>query len=64
MPTSAQLSLASPTNASDKIDIITFYNVLSFLVQHISKHNVLIIGRDMNSRIGKDENYKVCLQNS
>ena len=34
----------------------------SSLVQQIPKHNVLIIGRDINAQIGKDENNKVCIQ--
>ena len=38
------------------MDITTFYNGLSSLAWHITKHNVLIIGRDMNSQIEKDEN--------
>ena len=35
--------------------IIIFYKELSSLVQHISKHNNLIIGGDMNHQIGTDE---------
>ena len=46
-----------PTNASDETDI-TFNNALSSLIQHIPKHNVLIISGDMNTQIGKDENKK------
>ena len=38
------------------MEIFTFYNELYSLVQHIPKHNVLIIGNDMNSPTGKDEN--------
>ena len=58
------ISCYSPTNASDETDIITFYNELSFLVQHIPKHNVQFISwGDMNAEIGKDENNKFCLNN-
>ena len=53
----------SPTNADDETDLITFYNKLHSLIRFIPKHNVLIIGRDMNTQIGKDENNKSSLQN-
>ena len=43
----------SPTNASEWIDVITFYNELSSFVQLISRYNVLIIGEDINALIGK-----------
>ena len=48
-PCTTIISCYSPTNASDEMEIITFYNELSSLVQHILKHNVLIIGGDMNA---------------
>ena len=41
----------SPTNASDKTDLDAFYNELSSFVRSIPKHNVLIIGEDMNAGI-------------
>ena len=47
---------SSLANASDELDITTFFDVLSSLDWHILKHNVLLIGRDMNLHIGKDEN--------
>ena len=43
---------------------IAFYNELSFLVRSISKHNVLVIGGDINAQIGKNVNYKFSLHNS
>ena len=46
----------SPTNASDKTHITTFYNDIYSLVWYIPKHNVLIIGGNMNVQIGKDGN--------
>ena len=52
-----------PTNASDETDIIT-YNKTSSLVQHILKHNVVIISGNMNADIGKDRNNKFCLYDS
>ena len=50
------ISSYSPTNASDETDIITFYNGLSSLVRSIPKHNVPIIGGDMNAQIGIEKN--------
>ena len=38
--------------------LIAFYNELSFLVCSNPKHNVLVIGRDMNAQIGKNVNHK------
>ena len=58
------ISCYSPTNASDKTDLITFYNKLSSLVYTIPNHNILIISGDMNAQIGKDENSKLCLHKS
>ena len=57
------VSSYSHTDASDETDIITFYDELSSLVRHIPKHNLLIIGGDMNAQISKDENNEFCLQN-
>ena len=53
----------SPTNASGEMDITTFYDRLSSLIQYIAKHNIIIIGGDMNVQIGKDENNKFSLYN-
>ena len=57
------ISYYSPTNASDETDLITFYNELSSLVRSIPKHNVLIIGGDLNSRISKNKNNIFSLSN-
>ena len=58
------ISCYSPIKASDKKDLITFYNELSFIGLSILKNNVLIIGGDMNAQTGKDENNKISLHNS
>ena len=63
-PCTMIISCNSPTNDSNESNIITFYNKLSFLVRQIPKHNVLIIGGDMNAEISKDRNDKFCLYNS
>ena len=45
----------SPTNVSEETELVTFYDELSSLVRSIPKHNLLIIGGDMNAQIGKTE---------
>ena len=56
--------ISSPTNVSEETDLIAFYNELSSLIRCIPKHNVLVIGRDMNGQIDKNVNYKFNIQNS
>ena len=53
----------SHTNASDKMDLDTFYNESYSLVHCVTKHNVLIIGGDMNAKIDKNVNNKSRLHN-
>ena len=58
------ISCYTPTKASDEIDLNTFYNELSSLDCSIPKHNILIIGGDMNAQIGENVNNKFSLHNS
>ena len=44
----------SPTNVREEIELVAFYDELSFLVRSIPKHNVLVIGGDMNAQIRKN----------
>ena len=53
----------NPTNVSEETEIIAFYDKLSSLVRSIPKHNVLIIGGNMNAQIGKNGNHKFSLHN-
>ena len=53
----------SPTNARDETDLDTICNELSSPFLSILKHNVLIIGRDMNAQMGKNVNNKFSLHN-
>ena len=53
----------SPTNIDDETNLIAFYNELSPLVRSIPKHNVLIIGGDMNAQTGKNVGNKFSLHN-
>ena len=48
------VSYYSPTYASEKTDITTFYNGLSSLVRHIPKNNVLV--GNLNAQTDKNEN--------
>ena len=50
------ISCYSPTNVSEETELIAFYDELSSLVRSIPKHNVLVIGGDMNAQIGKNGN--------
>ena len=57
------ISCYSPTNVSEENEIVTFYEDLSSLVRSIPKHNLLVIGGDMNAQIGKNRNNKYILHN-
>ena len=63
-PRATIISCCSPTNVSEETELIAFYDELSSLVRCIPKHNVLVIGGDMNSQIGKNGNNKYSLQNT
>ena len=52
------ISCYSPTNISEENEIVTFYEDLSSLECSIPKHNLLVIGGDMNAQIGKNRNNK------
>ena len=57
------ISFYSPTNVSEETELVTFYEELSSLVRSIPKHNLLVIGGDMNAQIGKNRNNKYSLHN-
>ena len=54
----------SPTNVSEETELIDFYDELSSLVLCIPKHNIIVIGGDMNAQIGKSGNNKYSLHNT
>ena len=62
-PRATIISCYSPTNVSEVTELIAFYDELSSLVSSIPKHNVLVIGGDMNAQIGKNAN-KYSLHNT
>ena len=57
-PKATIISCYCPTNVSEENEIVTFYEDLSSLVRSIPKHNLLVIGGDMNAQIGKNRNNK------
>ena len=62
-PKATIISCYSPTNVSEETELVAFYDELSSLVRSIPKHNVLVIGGDMNAQIGKKGNNKYNLHN-
>ena len=58
------ISCYSPTNISEETELVTFYKELSSLERSIPKHNLLVIGGDMNAQIGKNRNNKYRLHNT
>ena len=63
-PRATIISCYSPTNVSEETELVTFYDELSSLVRSIPKHNMLVIGGDMNAQIGKNGNNKYSLHNT
>ena len=57
------ISCYSPNNARDETDLDVFYNELTSVGRSIPKHNVLIIGGNMNAQIGKKVNNNISLHN-
>ena len=63
-PRATIISCYSPTNVNEETELVTFYDELSSLVRSIPKHNMLVIGGDMNAQIGKNGNNKYSLHNT
>ena len=63
-PRATIISCYSPTNVSEETQLVAFYDELSSLVRSITKHNVLVIGGDMNAQIGKNGNNRYSLHNT
>ena len=63
-PRETIISCYNPTNVSEETELIAFYDELSSRVRTIPKHNVVVIGEDMNAEIGKNGNHKYSLHNS
>ena len=63
-PRATIISCYSPTNVSEETELVAFYDELSSQVRSIPKHNLLVIGGDMNAQIGKNGNNKYSLHNT
>ena len=63
-PRATIISCYSPTNVSEETELVAFYDELSSLVRSIPKHNMLVIGGDMNAQIGKNRYNKYSLHNT
>ena len=63
-PRTTIISYYSTSNVSEETELIALYDELSSLVHSIPKHNVLVIGGDMNAQIGKNRNHKFSQHNS
>ena len=63
-PRTTIISCYSPTNVSEETELVASYDAQSSLVRSIPKHNVLVIGGDMNAQIGKKGNNKYSPQNT
>ena len=62
-PKATIISCYSPINVSEETELVTFYEELSSLVRSIPKHNLLVIGGDMNAQ-RKNRNNKYSLHNT
>ena len=54
-PKTTVISCYSPKNCSDELEIQNFYHQLTNSTKKILKHNVLIIGDDMNAKIDNNK---------
>ena len=48
-PRATIISCYSPTNVSEETELVAFYDEQSSLVRSIPKHNMQVVGRDMNA---------------
>ena len=58
-PNAMIISCYSPINVSEETELVTFYEELSSLVRSIPKHNLLVVGGDMNAQIGKKQKRQI-----
>ena len=63
-PSATIISCYRPTNVSEETEVIAFYDEFSSLIRSIPKHNILVIGGDINAQIGKNVNKKFSRHNS
>ena len=63
-PETTLISCYSPTNIADEQKVINVYDDLSSLVRSVPKHNVLIVGGDLNAQIGQSIHHKFTYHHS
>ena len=63
-PWATIISCYSSPNISEETELIAFYDELSSLARGSPKHNLLVIGVDMNAQIGKNRKHKCSKHNS
>ena len=63
-PRATIISCNSPTNVGEELNKSPSTMSYPFLVRSIPKHNMLVIGRDMNAQIGKNGNNKCSQHNT
>ena len=63
-PRATIISCYHPTSVSEETELVAFYDKLSSLVRSIPKHNLQVIGGDMNTQIRKNGNNKYSLHNT
>ena len=61
-PQTTLICCYSPTNVSDEDEVDNFYEALESITKQIPKHNMLIIGGDFNSHLGKLDSFKNSFQ--
>ena len=54
-PLTAVISCYSPCNSAEEDEAKEFYSELGNLIRQIPKHNTIIVGGDMNAKIGKSD---------
>ena len=57
-PNTTVISCYSPTNVSKEPNVIQFYDELSSLSHNVPKHNVLVVGGDMNAHVSLCEEHR------
>ena len=57
-PEPTLISCHSPTSIADEQEVTDFYDDLSSLIRFVRKHNILIIGGDLNAQIGQSMHHK------
>ena len=45
------ISCYSPTNVSDEVEVERFFEELTLITRQIPKHNILIIGDELNAHL-------------